>query len=134
MGAVQPPSNLFKNSRSIVVQISVSSWFSSAQIARVSSSSSKAVIIMAPCAGAGIIQSKLIASSGLIPILPIPAAAKIAPFQSSLSSNFCKREFTLPRNPTIVCEGNRFNHCARRRKLPVAIMASLEPKNSSLFL
>ena len=33
-----------------------------------------------------------------------------------------------------MCVGKRFNHCARLRKLPVAITASLDPKNSSLSL
>ena len=133
IGALQPPSNSLRNSLSKVTQVSVSSWFNWAHASRISSSSSIATTIMAPWAGAGNIQVKPIVFSGSKPIRSKPTAAKIAPFQSLVYS-FSKRLLIFPLKSTTVCVGYLFNHCACLRKLPVAITASREPKNSSLSL
>ena len=104
MGALQPPSSLFKNSRSIFVEIAVSSWFSGAQASMASTFELRDAIITAPCAGAGTIHSKFTESSGVNSRRPNPAAAKMAPFQS-LFSNLSNRVFTFPLMPTILCVG-----------------------------
>ena len=105
IGALQPPSNLFRNVRSMFVQISVSSWLSALQASMISLSDPRHAIMIAPCAGAGTIHSKLTAFSGVSPIRPSPAAAKTAPFQFFEASNFCSLVLTLPLNPSIVCVG-----------------------------
>ena len=104
IGAVQPPSNKLRNSRSIPVHIWVSSSLIWAQIALKSWSFSSAATTIAPWAGAGTIQSNLILVFGVIPKRPIPAAANIAPFQL-LSLSFCSLEFTLPLSPITRCVG-----------------------------
>ena len=99
-----PPNLLFVEANDGVNWVLIDSLsFNSLQISSNSSSLSKAAIITAPCAGAGIIQSNLIcfSFSGNKLSLFNPAAAKIAPSQS-LSSNFCKRVLTLPLKPVIV--------------------------------
>ncbi len=133
MGALQPPSSSLRNSRSKVTHVSVSSWFNWAQASRISASSSIATTIIAPCAGAGSIQVSPMVFSGSSPIRSKPAAANMAPFQALLYS-FSNLLFIFPLKSTTVWVGYRFNHCAWRRKLPVAIIPSRCPKNSSLSL
>src|SRR5690348_13306503 len=100
MGVEHPPINSFKKSFSIFVQIAVASSLKEWQALKASASSFLHTTIIAPCVGAGNIQSKSIAFAGRRFILSKPAAAKMAPSQL-LSFNLRKRVFTLPRKFSI---------------------------------
>src|ERR1700688_2449754 len=79
--------------------------------------------MIAPCAGAGNIQSSSIEFSGRRLILSSPAAANMAPFQL-LSFNLRNRVLTLPLRFSILSLGYLFSHCALRRIELVAMTTS----------
>ena len=130
MGAVQPPSKTFRNSRSMCTQISVSRWLSLASASRMWVSFSIATTSIAPWAGAGNIQSRGKKSLGFRLMRSRPASAKMAPFQL-LSFNFCIRVLTFPRKSTTWWLGYLLSHCAFRRKLPEAMVPFLWFRKSS---
>ena len=95
IGVEQPPMSVFKKSRSIPVHKAVSASLKDWQASKASASFVLQTTIIAPCAGAGSIQSRSMDCSGRKSMRSRPAAANTAPFQL-LSCTFLRRVFTLP--------------------------------------
>src|ERR1043165_9709115 len=95
MGVEQPPDKAFKKSLSIFVHKAVLPLLKFLQAFNENRSCCLHTTIIAPCAGAGNIQSSSFEFSGRRSILSSPAAAKMTPCQL-LSFSVRKRLLTLP--------------------------------------